>query len=431
MNKIAIQKARLLDPESDMDEIGDVIIENGKIAAIGKNLLPPKNPQETQIIKAEGDLLIPAPMDMQVHVGEPGEEYRETLPSLSNAAIAGGVGDMLLMPDTNPAIDEAALVDFQRQRGAKEDAQIHLSGALTKNLNGKRLAEMALMQKAGAVAFCDAARPIQNALLMRHAMTYANDMNALVMHQPQNADLAANGVMHEGRQSSRLGLAGIVWAAETATLARDIALAEITGVKYHALQISTRHAIPIIRNAKKRGLRVSCGVSIHHLLFNEESIGPYKTFMKLMPPLREEEDRKALLDALSDGLIDVLVSGHNPQNQEAKRLPFAQAAFGSVGVETLIPAALSLHAEGAPLNRLIESMTAAPRKLLNLPPKTLAIGMPADLTLCRLNDPWTLEAKTLRSKSQNASLDEYPLKSSVRLTIIGGKIRFEAKKPDK
>ena len=426
---IAIKNARLFDPSSDLDEKGDLLIENGKIAALGAGLFkktPP--PREASLIDASGDLLLAGVFDMQVHSGEPGGEHRETLPSLIAAALAGGVTDMLLMPDTNPPIDEASLMDFLKRREREASGvHFHLAGALTKGLEGKHLSEMSLLQSVGARAFCDAHYGIQNALVMRHAMTYAADLNIPIMNQPQDPSLAREGVMHEGWVSARLGLVGIPWAAETIMLARDLSLAEMTGARYHAMQLSSRHALPLIREAKKKGLPISCGVSVHHLLLDEETIGAYRTFLKLTPPLREKEDREALLEAVADGVIDVILSGHNPQTPETKRLPFAQAAFGSVGLETLLPAILTLHEESQiPLAKLVDCVVAAPRRILGLEERTLSKGMAANLVLCRLGEAWNLDAETLKSKSTNTALDGYRFQGKVRLAISDGKVRFGA-----
>ncbi|NCG09616.1 MAG: amidohydrolase family protein [Alphaproteobacteria bacterium] len=421
----AITNTRLFDPASGLDEIGAIVFNDEGIIACGKDISPP--PDDASIIDGTGLVTTPGLVDMQVFIGEPGEEYRETLATASQAAAAGGVTTMIMMPDTQPVIDDAALVDYisRRARGTAL-VNVHPMAGITKGLDGEMMNEFGLLHEAGAVAFTDGSRSVMNARIMQKAMSYAANFDALIMHHAIDANLVGDGVMNEGELAIRLGLSGIAVIAETIMIERDIRLVEATGARYHVAQISSRESIDIIRQAKDRGLPVTCGVSANHLMLNQNDVENYRTFAKLMPPLRTEEDRQALIEAIADGTIDVIVSGHNPQGEDAKRRPFGEAEFGSIGVETLLAAGLTLHHEiEVPLTRLIDAMSTTPAKLLGLSAGELTIGHPADLALIDIDAPWIVDADNLHSRSRNAAIEGRKVQGKVMKTIVSGKTVFE------
>ena len=416
---MAFSNARLIDPANGLDELGTLVVEKGKISAIGKNV---KVPDKMKSHDCNGMAILPGLVDMQVFTGEPGEEHRETLATASQAAAAGGVTAMVTMPNTNPVIDDAALVDFISRR-ARDTAivRVHPMAALTMGCAGKSMSEFGLLSEAGAVGFTDGDRAVMNALTMRRALSYAATFDALIVQHAMDADLQSAGVMHEGELATRLGLAGIPVAAETVMIDRDLRLVELTGGRYHIAQISAAESVETIRAAKKRGLKVSCGVSATHLMLNQNDVENYRSFAKLNPPLRREEDRLALIAGVADGTIDVVVSGHNPQDAEAKRQPFAQAAYGTVGVETLLSGLLTLHhADGVDLATLLACVTQRPAALLGLESGSLVVGGIADFALVDLGEPWVVDADILRSKSQNAAIDRRKVQGRVHATYVGG-----------
>ena len=420
----AITNTRLFDPASGLDEIGAIVFNDEGIIACGKDISPPP---DASIIDGTGLVTTPGLVDMQVFIGEPGEEYRETFATASQAAAAGGVTTMIMMPDTQPVIDDAALVDYisRRARGTAL-VNVHPMAGITKGLDGEMMNEFGLLHEAGAVAFTDGSRSVMNARIMQKAMSYAANFDALIMHHAIDANLVGDGVMNEGELAIRLGLSGIAVIAETIMIERDIRLVEATGARYHVAQISSRESIDIIRQAKDRGLPVTCGVSANHLMLNQNDVENYRTFAKLMPPLRTEEDRQALIEAIADGTIDVIVSGHNPQGEDAKRRPFGEAEFGSIGVETLLAAGLTLHHEiEVPLTRLIDAMSTTPAKLLGLSAGELTIGHPADLALIDIDAPWIVDADNLHSRSRNAAIEGRKVQGKVMKTIVSGKTVFE------
>ena len=419
----AITNTRLFDPASNLDEIGNILFNEDGIIACGKDI---PLPLDVTTIDGTGLVTTPGLVDMQVFIGEPGGEYRETLATASQAAAAGGVTTMIIMPDTQPVIDDAALVDYisRRARGTAL-VNVHPMAGITKGLDGVMMNEFGLLHEAGAVAFTDGSRSVMNARIMQKAMSYAANFNALIMHHAIDTNLVGEGVMNEGELAIRLGLSGIPVIAETIMIERDIRLLEATGARYHIAQISSRESIDIVRQAKDKGLQVTCGVSSNHLMLNQNDVENYRTFAKLMPPLRTEEDRQALIEAIADGTIDVIVSGHNPQGEDAKRRPFGEAEFGSIGVETLLAAGLTLHHEvKVPLTRLIEAMSTTPARLLGLSAGTLSIGHPADLILIDIDAPWIVDADNLHSRSRNAAIEGRKIQGKVTETIVSGKTVF-------
>lgn len=419
----AITNTRLFDPASNLDEIGNILFNEEGIIDCGKDI---PLPQDVTTIDGTGLVTTPGLVDMQVFIGEPGGEYRETLATASQAAAAGGVTTMIMMPDTQPVIDDAALVDYisRRARGTAL-VNVHPMAGITKGLDGVMMNEFGLLHEAGAVAFTDGSRSVMNARIMQKAMSYAANFDALIMHHAIDTNLVGEGVMNEGELAIRLGLSGIPVIAETIMIERDIRLVEATGARYHIAQISSRESIDIVRQAKDKGLPVTCGVSSNHLMLNQNDVENYRTFAKLMPPLRTEEDRQALIEAIADGTIDVIVSGHNPQGEDAKRRPFGEAEFGSIGVETLLAAGLTLHHEvKVPLTRLIEAMSTTPAQLLGLSAGTLSIGHPADLILIDIDAPWIVDADNLHSRSRNAAIEGRKVQGKVTETIVSGKTVF-------
>jgi dihydroorotase len=428
---LLLTNARLIDPATNREGRGAVLIRDGIIADVAWGAAP-EAPEGAQTIDCAGHVLTPGLIDLRVFVGEPGAEHRETLKSASEAAAAGGVTTLVCMPDTNPVIDDPAIVDFVLRR-ARDTASIHIhpAAAITKALQGREMTEFGLLGEAGAVAFSDGTRSVTNAQVMRRALTYARDFGALLMPHVEDPDLVGDGVMNEGERASRLGLHGIPREAETIMLERDIRLARLTGGRYHAAMISCADSIEIVRRAKDAGLAVTCGVSINNLTLNENDIGDYRTFCKLSPPLRHEDDRQAVIAALAEGVIDVIVSDHNPQDVETKRQPFAEAADGALGLETLLSAGLRLvHAGQIALPKLLHALSTRPAEILGLPTGRLKSGAPADLILLDPDAPYVLDKRTLRSRSKNSPFDEARLEGRVLLTMVGGRIVHDRRGAD-
>ena len=423
LRPLLLINARLLDPATGRETPGSVLVREGHIADIAQGAAP-GSPEGTERIDCGGTVLAPGLIDLRAFVGEPGAEHRETLASASAAAAAGGVTTLVCMPDTNPVIDGPAIVDFVLRR-ARDTACVNVlpAAAITKGLAGREMTEFGLLQEAGAVAFTDGLKAVTNAQVMRRALTYARDFGALIMQHVEEPDLVGEGVMNEGEFASRLGLAGIPREAETVMLERDIRLVRLTGARYHAAMISCADSVEIVRRAKEAGLPVTCGVSVNNLVLNEGDIGHYRTFCRLAPPLRHESDRLAVVQALKDGVIDVVVSDHNPQDVETKRLPFAEAANGALGIETLLGAAMRLvHTGDIGLPRLIQALTVAPAKILGREAGRLAAGAPADLVLIDPDLPYVLDKRQLKSRSKNSPFDEARLQGAAVLTLVGGRV---------
>jgi dihydroorotase len=419
---LAFVNARLIDPHSRLDQMGGVLVANGVITDLGPHI---KNATaaDVEIIDCGGRLLAPGLIDMMVSTGEPGHEHRETLATASRAAAAGGVTTIICMPNTEPVIDDVALVDFILRR-ARDTAlvNVHPMAAMTKGLIGEEMSEIGLLREAGAVAFTNGRTSIANAKVMRNVLAYATDFDALIVHHLEDANLAGDGVMNESEISTRLGLRGVPAAAETIMLERDVRLVELTGSRYHAAQISCRASLDVVRDAKARGLPVTCGVSINHLTLNENDIGSYRTFFKMKPPLRSEDDRRAMVEGVAGGDIDVIVSAHDPRGADGKRRPFAEAADGAVGLETLLPASLRLYHNGdVELAVLLAALTANPAKLLGLAGGRLVKSAPADLVLIDLDTPFVVEPERLRSKSKNTPFDQARLQGRALQTFVAGR----------
>lgn len=430
MNKrTAFRNARLVDPAAKLDVKGGLLVENGRIADIGPRLFNDADANDPEIVDCKGMVLAPGLIDMRVFTGEPGSEHRETLESAGLAAAAGGVTTIVVMPNTNPVIDEPSLVDFIRRR-AQATAKVRVvpMAALTKNLAGEVMTEVGLLAEAGAVAFSDGDRTIANTRVLRRALSYASTFGALVVGHAEDPELSAGTSMTEGEYAMRLGLPAAPAAAEAIIVERDIRLVELTGARYHFGQISTRASLEAIAAAKKRGLSITCGVAAHNLALNELDVGSYLTFMKVRPPLRSESDRAAMLEGVTTGVIDVIVSGHDPQAADTKRQPFAQAAFGAVGLETLLPVALGLHHDsGASLSCVLKTMTAAPANILNLNAGTLAKGAAADIVLIDPGEPFTVRESELRSRARNTPFEGRKFHGRAQKTYVGGECVFDRK----
>ena len=425
-----LHNARLLDPGSGLDRNGALLLKQDRIEAID----PPKKdiPADTPRLDCGGHILAPGLIDICAFTGEPGSEYRETLASASDAAAAGGITSFAVMPDTNPVIDNIALVDFLKRR-ARATAKTHVYplAALTKECKGKSMTEIALLRDAGALAFTDGEHALMDSQLMRRIMEYAADTDALIVQYALEPYLRGDGVMHEGALATRLGLKGIPPAAETSLIERDLRLVELTGVRYHIAQASCSDSVELVRAAKDKGLPVTCGVAATHLALTQDDVGEYRSFLKLMPPLRSEADRLALVDGLQEGVIDVIISNHVPEDPETKRQPFAIASFGSVGLETMLAASLTPVAEGRlSLERALEAMTIAPARLLGLDAGRLAVGAPADLVVFDPKPKWRVDADALRSKAHNSAFDEHELQGRILHTLVSGEIVFSADAKD-
>ncbi len=428
MSATIFSDARIVDPSRGIDEIGTVVVDGKRIAAAGASSLNQGAPEGATVVDCTGKTIMPGLVDSRVFIGEPGAEHRETIASASIAAAAGGVTSLVMMPDTDPVIDDVALVEFVL-RTARDTATVNIfpAAAITRGLGGKEMTEFGLLREAGAVAFTDGRHTIANSLVMRRALTYARDFGAVVAHETQDDHLGASGVMNEGLYASWLGLPGIPREAELIPLERDLSLARLTRGAYHAAKISTAMSADAIRRAKADGASVTAGVSIHNLALNENDVGEYRTFFRLMPPLRAEDDRLAMIEALKDGAVDLIVSSHDPQDVDTKRLPFADAAAGAIGMETLLAVALRLHHNGdLPLLRLVEALSTAPARLFGLPGGTLKPGAPADLVVVDLDEPWVVSEVEIRSRSKNTCFEGARLQGKVLQTMVAGRTVFAA-----
>jgi dihydroorotase len=418
----AFLNARIIDPASGKDQPGGLLVKDGLIADVGDHLRR-NAPEKARVIDCKGHVLCPGLVDMQVFTGEPGQEHRETLKTASHAAAAGGVTTIVVMPDTEPVIDQVALVDFI-QRRARDNAlvHVHVMAAMTRGLKGQEMTEIGLLQRAGAVAFTNGKSSIANTRVMHNSLLYAKDFGALIVHHTEDPFLTEGAVMNSGEVATRLGLPGVNKIAETIVLERDVRLVEMTGGRYHAAQLSCPESLAVMRAARGRKLPVTCGVSINHLTLNENDIGPYRTFFRIKPPLRSEDDRAAMVRALAAGEIDVVVSSHDPQDADTKRHPFAEAADGAIGLETLLAAALRLyHNAEIGLIPLLKAMTVNPARLLGLPSGRIEKGSPADLILVDLGQPWVVDKAEIRARSKNSPFDESKMQGRVLLTMVAGK----------
>jgi len=420
--------ARIIDPKNQMDEIGGLIIDiNGKIKAVGKKVANGNLPTGAEKIDLKRQILIPGIVDMRVFVGEPGYEYKENFRTLSNAALSGGVTSVVSMPNTSPIIDNVSMVDFLKRRGRdKAKINIYPAASLTKNIEGKQMTEFGLLKRKGIIAFTDGLKTVQNPQVMSRIMNYAGESGALIMQHAEDNILSAGGLINEGEISTRLGLKGIPFLAEKIIVERDLSFLEEYNCRYHISQISSGKTLSTIKRAKEEGKIFSTGVSINNLSLNENDIGDFRTFLKLSPPLRTEQDRLSLINAIDEGLIEVIVSDHKPEDEESKRLTFAQAATGATGIETLLPLALELfHNDSLKLNKIIAPLTSNPAKILGIDKGSLQIGRDADLCVVDINKPWVVNKDELLSKSKNTPIEDRKLQGQIIKTFIKGEIAFE------
>jgi dihydroorotase len=408
----------VIDPVTETISDGEVMFEDG--------IIIPKS-QADETIDCRGQYISPGLIDIGVKVGEPGERHKESYKSAGAAAAAGGVTTIVTRPDTNPAIDTPEVLEFIRRR-AQEVCPVNVfhMAALTKGRAGREMTEIGFLKDAGAVAFTDFNNVVKNSKILLRALSYAKSLDALVIGHPQDPDLSDETSATSGKFASLRGLPSVTPLAERMALDRDVALVELTGVQYHFDQITTARSIPALKRAKKNGHKVTAGTSIHHLTLNEFDIADYRSFFKITPPLRSENDRIAIIDAVNSGLIDIISSFHTPQDEESKRLPFETAAAGAVGLETLLPASLQLfHNQSVSLGKLIKAMTLSPAILMGLPSGRITSGAPADLIIFDAHIPFVLDRDTLKSKSKNTPFDGHKLQGKVRRTIVAGKTVFE------
>ena len=420
--KTLFTNAKLIDPEAQTEDTGWLLVQNGAIAATGQG----EPPQADETIDCNGLCLAPGIVDIGVKVGEPGERHKESYASAARAAAAGGVTTMAIRPDTSPAIDTPEALEFVKRR-ANEDSAVNVLplAALTKGREGREMTEIGFLMDAGAVGFSDCDAVVTNTKVFQRALTYARSLDALVIAHPQEPILSAGAAVTSGKFATLRGLPSVSPMAERMGLDRDIALLEMTGARYHADQITTARALPALERAKRNGLDITAGTSIHHLTLNELDVADYRTFFKLKPPLRSEDDRLATVEALASGLIDTISSMHTPQDEESKRLPYAEAASGAVALETLLPAALRLvHAGSLTLAQLFRALALNPAKRLQLASGRLSKGAPADLMLFDPNKPFVLDRTTLLSKSKNTPFDGQRLQGKVVATYVAGKKVF-------
>ena len=422
MKKKYFINANIIDPKNSLNEKGGLIInEEGKIEAAGKKVNKNNIPSREKYIDVKENFIFPGLVDMRVFVGEPGYEYKENFRTLSNAALSGGVTSVVTMPNTNPVIDNVSMVDFLKRRGRdKSKINIFPTASLTKNLEGTNMTEFGLLQKKGIIGFTDGLKTIQNSRLMSRIMNSAADLKCLIMQHAEDSDLAKYGMVNDGIISTKLGLQGIPDIAEKIIIERDLTLLEEYNCRYHISQISSAKSVDIIE-IKKQNLKFSCGVSINNLSLNENDIGNFRTFLKLSPPLRREEDRLSLVEGLNKKVIDVIVSDHKPEDEEQKRLTFAQAASGSSGIETLLALSLELyHNESIKLETIIQALTSNPAKILKINKGNLDIGNDADFCIVDINKPWIVKKDNLISKSKNTSIDDKKLQGKVTNTFVNG-----------
>ncbi|WP_299935968.1 dihydroorotase [uncultured Pelagimonas sp.] len=426
MTKTLITNAKLIDPEADSVSPGAILIENGVIAE--RFDTPAPDVAGADIVDAGGKCLAPGIVDIGVKVGEPGERHKESYGTAGLAAAAGGVTTIVTRPDTTPCIDTPEALEFIRRR-ANEAAPVHVlpMAALTKGRDGREMTEFGFLMDAGAVAFTDCDNVVGDTKVLARAMTYAQSLDALVMGHPQEPTLSKGAAVSSGKFATLRGLPAVSPMAERMGLDRDIALVEMTGARYHADVITAARALPSLERAKRNGFDVTAGTSMHHLTLNELDVADYRTFFKVKPPLRSEDDRQAIVAAVRDGLIDIIGSFHTPQDEESKRLPYEEAASGAVGLETMLPVLLRLYHSGElELPTLFRALSLNPAKRLGLDAGRLAKGAPADLVLFDADKPFVLDRFKLKSKSKNTPFDSARLQGKVLGTWVSGQRVFEA-----
>jgi len=427
MKEKILSNVRIIDPSQKMDEIGNIIInDKGKIKSIGKDVKKSDASNSAERIDLDGNIAIPGIVDMKAFVGEPGFEYKENFRTLSQAALAGGVTSIVTMPNTKPIIDNVSMVDFIIRRG-RDKAKVNLfpCASITKQTKGEQMTEFGLLKARGIVGFSDVNKTIQNTELMSRIMNYASDIDVLIMQHAEDYELSKNSCINEGEVATRLGLQGISDIAEKIIIERDLSLLSEFPCRYHINQISSKNSLNVIKKNKSNGIKFSTGVSINNLSLNQNDIGEFRTFLKLSPPLRSEEDRISLIEGIKNDLIDVIVSDHIPEDEESKRLPFAQAATGSIGIETLLSLALELfHNKSLSLEQIVKCLTINPAKILKIDKGTLKKGSDADICIFDLDKPWKVKAEDLKSKSKNTAVEDRKLQGKVKMTLLNGEIVY-------
>ncbi|KQS63386.1 dihydroorotase [Rhizobium sp. Leaf371] len=423
MTDLVLTNLRIIDPSRNLDETGTIVVRDGVILAAGSDAAHQGSSDGATVQDCRGLIAVPGLVDARVFVGEPGAEHRETIASAAQAAAVGGITSFIAMPDTDPVIDDIALVEFV-MKTARDKAVVHVypAAALTKGLHGTEMTEFGLLSEAGAVCFTNGREALHDTLVLRRAMTYAREFGMVIALESRDKYLGAGGVMNEGLLASWLGLAGVPREAEIIPLERDLRVAGLTRAAYHAAKISLPESVDAITAAKARGVNVTSGISINHLSLNENDIGEYRTFFKVTPPLRGEDDRKAMVQALADGRIDIIVSSHDPQDVDTKRLPFADAADGAIGLETMLAAALRLHHSGeVPLMRLIDALSTRPAQIFGLDAGTLKPSARADITLIDLDEPWVVAKEAIVSRSKNTPFENARFTGRAVRTYVAGK----------
>ena len=427
MKKQYFINGNIIDPHNSINEIGGLIIgDKGQLEAVGKKVNTNNIPSREKVIDLKGKYIFPGLVDMRVFVGEPGFEYKENFRTLSNAALSGGVTSVVTMPNTDPIIDNVSIVDFLKRRGRdKSKINIYPTASLTKGTEGTNMTEFGLLQSKGIIGFTDGTKTIQNTRVMSRIMNSASDLDTLIMQHAEDYELAKDGMINEGIIATKLGLQGIPEMAELIIIDRDLTLLNYINCRYHISQISSGRSVDLIKN-KKNNLNFTCGVSINNLSLNENDIGDFRTFLKLSPPLRTEEDRISLVQGLKDETIDVIVSDHKPEDEEQKRLTFAQAATGASGIETLLSLSLELYHNGSlKLETIIKALTSNPAKILKINKGNLSVGNDADFCIVDINKPWIVKQENLISKSKNTSIENKKLQGRVTNTFVKGEELFK------
>ena len=428
MKKKYFINANIIDPHNSLNEIGGIIVgENGKIEAVGKKVNTNNIPSREKVIDLNGKYIFPGIVDMRVFVGEPGYEYKENFRTLSEAALSGGVTSVVTMPNTNPVIDNVSIVDFLKRRGRdKSKINIYPTAALTVKAEGENMTEFGLLQSKGIIGFTDGVKTVQNSRIMNRIMNSASDLKSLIIQHAEDAELSKDGMINDGIIATKLGLQGIPISAELLIIERDLTLLEYNSCRYHISQISSANSVDIIKERKNK-VNFSCGVSINNLSLNENDIGDFKTFLKLSPPLRTETDRNALVQGLNDETIDVIVSDHKPEDEENKRLTFAQAETGASGIETLLPLSLELYHNGSvELETIIKALTSKPAEILKINKGNLSTGNDADFCIVDINKPWVVRKEKLISKSKNTPIEDKKLQGKVMSTFVNGEELFKS-----
>ena len=427
MKKQYFNNGNIIDPHNSINEIGGLIIgDKGQLEAVGKKVNTNNIPSREKVIDLKGKYIFPGLVDMRVFVGEPGFEYKENFRTLSNAALSGGVTSVVTMPNTDPIIDNVSIVDFLKRRGRdKSKINIYPTASLTKGTEGTNMTEFGLLQSKGIIGFTDGTKTIQNTRVMSRIMNSASDLDTLIMQHAEDYELSKDGMINEGIIATKLGLQGIPEMAELIIIDRDLTLLNYINCRYHISQISSGRSVELIKN-KKNNLKFTCGVSINNLSLNENDIGDFRTFLKLSPPLRTEEDRISLVQGLKDETIDVIVSDHKPEDEEQKRLTFAQAATGASGIETLLSLSLELYHNGSlKLETIIKALTSNPAKILKINKGNLSVGNDADFCIVDINKPWIVKQENLISKSKNTSIENKKLQGKVTNTFVKGEELFK------